>query len=90
MRLLAEALDDFVAEDQKVLRAGLATARGHGEWHSSAPRPKVRVPNARRKRLLYRVPDRRGEIAQSVPIRAAGRRHLRRGDYCSVGLHPQV
>jgi len=27
MRLLAEALDDFVAEDQEVLRAGLATAR---------------------------------------------------------------
>jgi len=27
MRLLAEPLDDFVAEDQKVLRAGLATAR---------------------------------------------------------------
>ena len=46
VRLLAEPLDDFVAEDQEVLRAGLATARWVTVDDTAARHPSASIPTA--------------------------------------------
>ncbi len=87
VRLLTEPLDGFVAEDQEVLRAGLATARWITVDDTAAARAQGRVHHADRRRPLHRVPDRPVEVARGVPVYSARRTHGLRRERGGAGLH---
>jgi len=90
VRLLGEPLDDFVAEDQEVLRAGLATARWITVDDTAARHAQGRVHDANRRRPLRGVPDRRVEVARSVPVAAAGWTYRLRRERGGAGVYARA
>jgi len=87
VRLLAEPLDGFVAEDQEVLRAGLATARWvtvdprKSPAISLTPRPGTRARTGSRRRSATTAsrcsgPARRSRAKRSCPCFGRGTRTM--------------
>ncbi len=87
VRLLAESLDGFVAEDQEVLRAGLATARWvtvdprKSPAISLTPRPGTRARTGSRRRSATTAsrcsgPARRSRAKRSCPCFGRGTRTM--------------